>query len=132
MKKMLVAMIDDDLINFHILKRACLMSKKGDQVDLIYFENAIKALDYILSNQHLINKIPDYIFIDYHMPGMNGLEFLDKFSLIRKGIDKRVKVFMMSSTSNPDELEKINSSSQIEKFIPKPLSEAQFLEICPE
>jgi DNA-binding NtrC family response regulator len=60
--------------------------------DVLTFEDPVEAVEEIRKNG-----TPDFIVTDYNMPGMNGVEFLDKVTS-----EKNVKAIIM--TAYPDDV----------------------------
>lgn len=70
---------------------------------------------------------PDVIFLDYEMPEMNGLEFLEAFS--KSEVSKKSNVIIVSSFVNLN-LENKLLSSGAKEIIKKPFNETQFLTVA--
>lgn len=68
MKK--IAIIDDILPNALLIKG---IAKRLDDVEPTIFTDPVEALRWCKEN------IPDLVMLDYHMPKMNGIEFLKEF-----------------------------------------------------
>lgn len=77
MKPLKVVIIDDEEAHFRLMKRAINRALPLASVD--YFKDAKSCLE------RLDEITPDVIILDYHMPGMNGIEFLE--ALIRQNMD---------------------------------------------
>jgi two-component system, NtrC family, response regulator HydG len=67
--------------------------KIGGVQDVVLFDNPIEAIEEIKKNG-----VPDFIVTDYNMPGMNGVEFLDKVS-------KKHVINALIMTAYPSEVE---------------------------
>lgn len=83
-KKVKVLVVDDSRTARELIKRSFL--NYPDIVVIGEAENPIEARDKIVANQ------PDVITLDVEMPGMNGLQFLDKIMRLRP-----IPVVMVSS-----------------------------------
>ena len=87
----LMLLIDDDKEEQEILKAA--VEKADPDVSFAWAGNAYRA------GLFLEQVLPDLIFLDYNMPGINGLELL---SAIRtKAKMKHVPVFLYTSALTP-------------------------------
>ena len=53
---------------------------------------------------------------------MNGWEFIEEYSKLDKTFTSSIKIIMLTTSSNPQDQEKANSSSFINSYINKPLS----------
>lgn len=102
--------VEDDLIAQKSLERFC---AKHKQVQLEgIFENAAAALRFFEQRQDPI----DLIFLDVEMPGMSGLEFLDRLPLLP------LIIFTTSNTSYAFDAFQYNALD----FLKKPISMPRF------
>lgn len=75
-KKVLI--IDDDEFDVYVSKR---IIKSSDFTEVLITTATVKdAMDY-LANNHTNGTLPEIIFLDLNMPGENGLDFLNRFSV---------------------------------------------------
>tara|TARA_B100001059_G_C17773443_1_gene549850 strand:- start:917 stop:1375 length:459 start_codon:yes stop_codon:yes gene_type:complete len=82
--------------------------------------NFLKILDGELSYPTM--SIPDIILLDINMPEMNGFQFLSEFKKLKNNKFNNVKIYMLSSSTNFQDIIKIKDESQILGFINKPLT----------
>ena len=75
-----------------------------------------EAIDKIKSNK------PDVVFLDINMPAMNGWEFLTEFSKLDQKVTADIKVILLSTSSNPDDVRASAKNHSVDDFINKPLS----------
>jgi len=117
--------IDDDPITLMlckmVIKKALFSneiatSKNGEEA-LQYFN----TLDQLDSNGEF-KKQPQLIFLDLNMPVMGGWEFLDSFSTSDYADYNTTKVIILSSTIDPEDLEKSKKYPMVIDFLSKPIS----------
>lgn len=112
-------LIDDDEIYHKITQ---LMVEEYSTIDEVISSTDGKAtLEYLIENRSNEEKLPDYIFVDLNMPKYSGWDFLNGFKKIRNSLRKVVRVFIVSSSIDPDDMERSKNYSFVDKFIIKPL-----------
>lgn len=77
------------------------------------FECAKEALPYVLAGE------VDVILLDWHMPEMDGIEFLEHLRTTKEG--QKVAVLMYSAMEEQGGIAKA-MNSQADGFIPKPIT----------
>lgn len=107
--KQMILLIDDDEDEFELFIEA--LYEAHFSCDCIFAKNAEQALNL------LCYTVPDFIFVDYNMPKINGLKCLSKIKQIT-GL-KDVPVFLYS-TGLTQELCKLAISMGAELCIKKP------------
>jgi len=83
-------------------------------------EEALKYFDNLKTNPS-INK-PQLIFLDLNMPVMNGWEFLESFITVEYSDYHDTKIIILSSTIDPQDLEKSKKYPMVIDFLSKPIS----------
>ena len=73
--------------------------------------------------------MPDLIFLDLNMPVMDGWGFLAEYEDICNTLAKKNKLYIVSSSISPHEMERAGNISSVSEFIIKPLVKEKFLEI---
>ena len=127
----LILCVDDDPITLMLCKMV--ISRASFAKEVITAQNGEEALNYFdeLKLNHLgaeIKRYPELIFLDLNMPVMGGWEFLDHFS--KNGyasIFKHCKVIVLSSTIDPDDINKAKTYPMVLDFLSKPITK-QMLE----
>ena len=118
-------LIDDDMIYHKITQ---LMVEEYSTIDEVVSSTDGKAtLDYLIQNKSNEENLPDYIFVDLNMPKYSGWDFLNGYKKICSSLRKVVRVFIVSSSIDPDDIERSKDYSFVDKFIIKPLKK-EFLQ----
>lgn len=117
--------IDDDPITLMLCKKV--ISKSLFSKDTIALKNGEEAINYfrdLRDNKEKNASIlkPQLIFLDLNMPVMGGWEFLDYFTKEEFAEFNTIKVIILSSTIDPDDLEKSKTYPMVIDFLPKPIS----------
>lgn len=87
--------------------------------------NGVEALDYLFAEDGSLRvEPPKAIFLDLHMPKINGLEFLHRIKSDEK--TKRIPVVVLKSSTSPSELYECQRLG-VNKFIGKPLEYENFV-----
>jgi len=117
-----VCVIDDDKLYVSLI--TMLIKKNHFAEEILVFQNGQEALKYFEENIDNQNEqLPEVILLDLNMPIMNGWEFLEAIQPYVKGLLKRnVKLNVVSSTINPDEVDRAEKHGIVHHFINKPIS----------
>ncbi|MBX9853200.1 MAG: response regulator [Cytophagaceae bacterium] len=120
-----VLLIDDDEVTNFLNSKV--IEKAGIAKNISVATNGRKALDIIGEICASENACPELIFLDLNMPVMNGFEFLDKYERMEFSNKHKIKIIVLTSSSNPEDMRKIKERN-LSYFI-KPLSEEKIMEI---
>jgi CheY-like chemotaxis protein len=107
-----ILLVDDDGDDAELFREAL------EEIDASFkFERAKNGYDALERLERI--DLPSYIFLDVNMPRMNGWECIDK--LKKNPVYKNIPVYMYSTSSEQEEIEKAKASGA-EKFFSKPYS----------
>ncbi|RZJ70101.1 response regulator [Flavobacterium sp.] len=123
----LVLSVDDNAIDRYIC--STIVKKFNFAKRVLEFDMATKALDYLKENAHIPENIPQIIFLDINMPGMNGFEFLEEASKLSNVIKNTCCIVMLTSSLNPDDRDRASRSTIVKDYINKPLSQSKLDEV---
>ncbi len=122
----LILCVDDDPITLMLCKMV--IAKSSFATEIITAQNGEEALNYFddlkLNNLGAeIKKYPSLVFLDLNMPVMDGWEFLDHFSKEEyTSAFKNTKVIVLSSTIDPNDIEKSKTYPMVLDFLSKPIT----------
>lgn len=117
-------LIDDNYIDNFVTRRILESSNFAETV--IVSQSATEAIESLRSGK----VVPDVIFLDIRMPLMGGFEFLQEYDKIEIENKKGIKIFMLSSSLDPTDLNKSVNNKYITNFIHKPLTQKALDEIA--
>lgn len=114
-----VLYIDDDEEDLEIF--SVVTKEFRNEIDLRSFTSASKALKKIISGELL----PEIIFIDLNMPGMDGFEFLAE---IKKQSDIKIPIVVLSTSSQQSTKQNVEKLGA-DGYITKPNSIREFVRL---
>lgn len=112
--------VDDDPIFIYGTKR--LMAEIDFCESVVIYENGQDALDGLNAMTASGENLPSVIFLDLNMPIMNGWEFLEDFMKIPNHNRDKIIVYIISSSVDPRDLERIKDYPVVNNYILKPVS----------
>ncbi|TSE06756.1 response regulator [Aquimarina algiphila] len=115
-----VLLIDDDRATNFFNERVVAKHSAFHKVNTV--QSGMAALEYLNNVAQNTATKPNLIFLDINMPAMNGWEFLIEFSKLDEQIREGIKVILLSTSSNPDDVRASAKNHSVDDFINKPLS----------
>lgn len=119
--------VDDDKVFVFLAKK--IIKSVSTDVDFKSFEDGMAIFEYL---KEIISKpelLPDIIFLDLNMPVMDGWEFLKEYVLLHEKIEKKIPVYLVSSSISPHDIERAKNISVVSDFIIKPLRREKIVEL---
>jgi CheY-like chemotaxis protein len=113
-----IAVVDDDMI--HIFTTKKMLQLTGYKGEIISYKNGLEALE-ALAKIDTIEDFPEVIFLDINMPVMDGWGFLENYSN-KVTFHMYSKVYMVTSSIDPSDIEKAKKYPTVKLFITKPFS----------
>lgn len=127
MSKFSTVMIIDDSEMDTFLNKMILETMDYSE-KIITYTNPRLALNYF---EKLIKEsksdIPEVVFLDINMPFMSGFDFLEEFKKFPKEVTGEVKFYVISSSEDPEDIEKIRGYDNIIKYLYKPLNKEDII-----
>lgn len=120
-----VLLVEDDPITIMVCERIITMSSFAANVTSC--ENGKLAIDYLKRFSGTAGNIPEIIFLDINMPIMNGWDFLEELENIKASFPKTPRIYILSSTVDPEDYKRAKTFTEVIDFISKPLSK-EFLD----
>ena len=117
--------IDDDPITLMLCKKVIIKASFTNEI--FTFQNGQEALQYFNTIKYSNDKDkpllkPELIFLDLNMPVMGGWEFLDHFITPEYSEFHSIKVIILSSTIDPEDMEKSKNYPMVMDFLSKPIT----------
>ncbi|WP_299800396.1 response regulator [uncultured Maribacter sp.] len=112
--------IDDDPIFVYGTKR--IIKEVDFATSILVYSNGQEALDGLTKLCMAREPLPEVIFLDLNMPILNGWEFLDEFKNCKSKRSKKIIIYIISSSVDPRDLERVKNYEQVDTYILKPIT----------
>jgi CheY-like chemotaxis protein len=112
-----ICIIDDDPIYKMLAKRIISLNQFSDLI--FEYRDGNEAYLALKQMHDQGEQMPDVIFLDINMPIWDGWDFLDE--IIKLELKHSFEIYMVSSSTNPYDIEKAEKYPLIKRFLTKPL-----------
>ena len=122
MNEPLIYIIDDDKANNQLTR---IMLEEAGFTGFRQYRMATDALNELknVSAQKLPSEYPKVLLLDINMPAMDGWEFLTEFRKLPAEFIVLPKIYLLTSSDYPGDLEKAKSFPEVVGFLSKPITE---------
>lgn len=125
-----IAVVDDDKIFQLIATRSIKAAQFTGKI--LQFNNGSEALHYLEEHASDEDEIPDVLFLDINMPLVDGWMFMEDFIDLKQRINKPIRIYMVSSSIDPKDIERAKAIHDIKAYVTKPISKEKFAELISE
>ena len=123
--------IDDDELNNYICSK--IITYTGFAKDTIDFTHADQALAHLIK---IINEnpddLPEIIFLDIDMPGIDGWAFLKEYEKLDKIYKDKIYLSILTTSVFESDRNKAEEYTDIDSYLCKPLSAEELFRISNE
>lgn len=115
-----VMLVDDNELDNFINKK--LLENEQFATNVYVHQSASAALEDLKKLAATPDKLPQIIFLDIMMPGIDGFGFLEEFDKLQMDVRNKAKIIMLSTSESFKDLNRANQSKYVHKFLNKPLN----------
>jgi CheY-like chemotaxis protein len=116
--------IDDSELDCFIAKK--IIGQNNDRIKVTAYLDANIALRQIKEFNNDAADAFTVILLDLYLPVMNGFEFIEEFEKLPYSVRNKYVVYVLSSTMNQSDVNRINRSESIVRLLNKPLTKVNF------
>ena len=119
--------LEDDLVQQYILKANLAQFKIFQNVS--YYENGSPLVDYLHANKTNPECLPDMMFVDLEMSGVNGWHVLDELNKLNNSLYKQVIVYIITASISLSDRMRALKYDFVREFISKPVTKQTYIKI---
>ena len=117
-----VLLVDDDNMTNYLHQRV--ISKAEMCSDVKVAKNGQEGIEKLLDLNKSVGSKDDtvVVFLDLNMPILDGWGFLKEYENQKENLKFKTKIFVLSSSINPDDKERAEGNKNVAQYIYKPLT----------
>jgi CheY-like chemotaxis protein len=115
-----VMVVDDNYLDCYIAEKQ--LKYTGVTDNIIVHNSASVALDELRASHNNLANLPEVIFLDINMPGINGFDFLDEYDKLDESIKDLVYIIMLTSSVLSEDRVKVAPYPYVRGILHKPLT----------
>ena len=119
-RKLNFIVIDDSKLDCFIAEK--IIRNTGQSDSIRSFLQAKDALEFIRTYSPPDDGSHTIVLVDIQMPIMNGFEFVEAFETLSSDIKAHYTLYVISSSINDNDLNRVNTYSSVKQFVNKPLT----------
>ncbi len=127
MEPLTVCLIEDD--DAYLFLAKAMIKSVSAAIRVLSFTGGKDALDFFVANSTNIPALPQIIFLDLNMPGMDGWHFLDAYEKQCPQLASQIPLYILSSSIAEKDRNRAAQNKLVADYIEKPLSSQQFSDI---
>lgn len=112
-------LIDDDEVYLFITSK--ILEAISPNVKIQTFQDGELALNYFKGIEGNPSDFPDIILLDLNMPFLDGWGFLKELKTLYPGIEKRIKIYVVTSSDRDDDLSLASEFNELSGYYVKPI-----------
>jgi CheY-like chemotaxis protein len=118
MKKLIF--VDNSPLDHFILKR--ILSKYQLDYEVNCTANGEEVIEFLEQHRFNRDRLPDIILLDLYMPEFDGWAFLDQAEQVCSRLAKPLKIYILTSSINPKDIQLAGQYAVVSAFIFKPIT----------
>ncbi|WP_044402170.1 response regulator [Lacinutrix sp. Hel_I_90] len=127
MKKSNILLVDDDKVYLFIMNK--IISALSSELEVSSFTDGEQAVKFLERCTEEDIKLPEVIFLDINMPFLDGWGFLAEFKKLKSKIHKKINIYMVSSSSREEDVQRAAQFKELTGYVVKPIEEDKLVEI---
>lgn len=114
-----ILLVDDNKFDSYFHQKV--IKKRNIAEVVVVMDSGSDAIEYLKKTPVGDVNYPDLILLDINMPGMSGWDVLEEYQKLANQ-NNSTKIFMLTTSINPDDETTAKSHKQVFEFIIKPLN----------
>lgn len=123
MKKTICIIDDDEIYQF---TAKSVIESTGVAKAILSFHDGEEAIEYFQLHNTEKDLLPDLVLLDINMPYLDGWGFLEEYIKIVPIIEKKITIYIISSSVDEVDLQKAEQLSEVSGYVIKPITTEKF------